>query len=116
MNKRTLLIAGLLAASVSQAASKKPSVKEDYLGENTGSNQERMVELCLKVTTYSIGSFGPHGPVSSSPIGLIVDNNEVSARDLVIATDRATGDCETGYIKIQTTAKLMSLSNAPIGL
>ena len=110
MNKRTLLAASLLAAAVSQASEKS----EAYLEANTGSNQKSVTTLCLKVDTYSIVNMSPNGIVSH-PMGLIVDR-DAAAHALVIVPNSETKECETGYIKIQTTAPLMSIRNAPIGL
>ena len=112
MKKRTLLAASLLAASISQAGA-KDSV--DYIAEHTGGMQTQANELCLKVDTQMIASMGPKGQMTGHIVGLRVAS-EVSASDLVIAPDRATGICETGYIKFITTANLMSVRNAPVGL
>jgi hypothetical protein len=108
MKKRSLLVASLLAASVSQA-----SKDSDYLKEKTGPGQPEINTLCLKVETLSIASMGPHGGVSQI-IGLQVAN--ASPVDLVVGTNPDTKLCATGYVKIMTTAPLWSVRNAPIGL
>lgn len=111
MKKRTLLLGGLLAASMANAAAKSNA---EYLKEHTGPQQARVNELCLKVNTYAISLMGPVGGISS-PMGLVVDS-KASAFDLVILPARDTNECQEGYIKISTSAPLLSLSNAPIRL
>jgi len=59
-----------------------------------------------------IYSMGPNG-AEGFPYGLMVDT-EAPAHRVVVETKKGT--CEAGYIKIQTTAPLISIGNAPVGL
>ena len=111
MKKRTMMIGAILGASVAHAGPKA----EQYLKDQTGSNQKPAHELCLKVTPYSVGMRAPGHNYEPSPIGLVVEGG-VSPRDLVTVPNYQTGSCEEGYIKITTTAPLLSLDHAPVGL
>ncbi len=111
MKKRTMMIGAILGASIAHAGPKA----DQYLKDQTGSNQRSANELCLKVDTYSVGMIGPSAHYEPSPVGLVVASG-VSARDLVTSPNMDSGACEDGYIKITTTAPLMSLQHAPVGL
>jgi hypothetical protein len=110
MKKRTMMIGAILGASIAHAGPKA----DQYLKENTGANQRSANELCLKVQTYSVGMIGPSAHYEPSPVGLIVASG--SAVDLVKSPNMDSGACDDGYIKITTTAPLMSLEHAPVGL
>lgn len=111
MKKRTLLAGTLMAASLAHANAEDTA---KYIKENTGANQKGVNELCLKVDTMTISSIVPGGKVSSMIFGLRIAAGATTEQ--IVAVNYQTKQCEEGYIKISTTANLVSIRNAPVGL